>query len=58
MPKLIYREATTPVARQWVELEGAKDGDELTDIQALIVTLQDLDTSLWKIAGAIDDATP
>lgn len=58
MPRLVYRETSTPVARKWVELEDVHDGDTLTDIQALIVTLKDMDTSLEMIVRAINDATP
>lgn len=55
MAKLVYRERP---GRKFVELEDIRDGDTLTDIQALIVTLQDMDVSVEAIGMAIRDAAP
>lgn len=56
MAGMIYRKRPHPHPGGYVEFENLQDGDYLTDIQALIVTLQDLDTSLVKIGNGTRDA--
>ncbi|MEO1731438.1 MAG: hypothetical protein AAFR64_11940 [Pseudomonadota bacterium] len=57
MTKFIYRKQRKPFFGEFVELQGVNEGDEITEMQALIVSLDTLNATLNMIDQTLRHAS-